>query len=655
MSSVPASGSQQRLRQEKLVLAPPSDVPRLTADHPLLAKEKIPELLEQYRPLFTIPLKLQAISLEGRQLGNVLNNKKIASHFFNAVGYRHVRPHPNGEASKRIVVLNVHQGQPFPEELEQEVVRLGFDRMSFDVELGWDHLSSDAVLEAMLPSDIVAKEGVPTGFTIVGHIAHLNLIDLYLPFRYLVGAVIVEKNATSIRTVVNKLDTIDTQFRFFKMELLAGDDDYTAHVSESDCSFTFDFRTVYWNSRLHGEHARLIRRFRPNQVMSDVMAGVGPFAVPAAKKGVWVLANDLNPKSYESLCVNGKTNHVLEYTQDDADGARDNHNLDGGLFAFCKDGREFIRESAKVAWKRGFPGRPVGFGMGDAGDEKLREFARKTIKARTKAKRAEHAKRHEEKKLAAAAAVQGEAMSPTVEPTEADAGVAAAAAPAALKTHGDNFERHAPRRLIDHFVMNLPASALEFLDAFRGLYTHLAAEVGLDALNAEIARRDALASSSTASSSSECDDSQEPLPWVHVHCFSKDPLRPGLDVLRRANRAMGILDTPHQLIATPVLPPQTSTASRRSNRFLPTKPEHGDVDADGDPVSTVQTTAQDLDRIAHFQSTEELMQFLNDEFQRLGVQPTPDVEIHYVRDVAPNKQMYCLSFRLPRQVLFAPL
>ena len=32
---------------------------------------------------------------------------------------------------------------------------------------------------------------------------------------------------------------------------------------------------------------------------------------------------------------------------------------------------------------------------------------------------------------------------------------------------------------------------------------------------------------------------------------------------------------------------------------------------------------------------------------------TPDLSLHLVRSVAPNKDMYCLSFRLPASVLFA--
>jgi tRNA (guanine37-N1)-methyltransferase len=41
--------------------------------------------------------------------------------------------------------------------------------------------------------------------------------------------------------------------------------------------------------------------FNPGEVVCDVMAGVGPFACPAGKKGVFVWANDLNPDSYASL------------------------------------------------------------------------------------------------------------------------------------------------------------------------------------------------------------------------------------------------------------------------------------------------------------------------------------------------------------------
>lgn len=45
---------------------------------------------------------------------------------------------------------------------------------------------------------------------------------------------------------------------------------------------------MYWNSRLEGEHQRLVKLFRRGEVVVDAMAGIGPFAVPAAQKGCLV-------------------------------------------------------------------------------------------------------------------------------------------------------------------------------------------------------------------------------------------------------------------------------------------------------------------------------------------------------------------------------
>jgi tRNA (guanine37-N1)-methyltransferase len=69
---------------------------------------------------------------------------------------------------------------------------------------------------------------------------------------------------------------------------------------------------VYWNSRLHTEHDRLVKLFKPEDLIADVFAGVGPFAIPAAKKGCAILANDLNPNSAKYLQRNADDNKVRE-------------------------------------------------------------------------------------------------------------------------------------------------------------------------------------------------------------------------------------------------------------------------------------------------------------------------------------------------------
>ena len=42
---------------------------------------------------------------------------------------------------------------------------------------------------------------------------------------------------------------------------------------------------MYWNSRLEAEHRRLVEQFKAGEIIADVMAGIGPFAIPAAQLG----------------------------------------------------------------------------------------------------------------------------------------------------------------------------------------------------------------------------------------------------------------------------------------------------------------------------------------------------------------------------------
>lgn len=112
----------------------------------------------------------------------------------------------------------------------------------------------------------------------------------------------MDKNPT-VRSVINKIEDVGegNEFRTFKYELLAGDPDMNVEVRTQDCVFKFDFSKVYWNTRLDTEHRRLIDHFKSGEAVCDVMAGVGPFAVPSGKRHVFVWANDLNPDSYSSL------------------------------------------------------------------------------------------------------------------------------------------------------------------------------------------------------------------------------------------------------------------------------------------------------------------------------------------------------------------
>lgn len=184
-------------------------------------------------------------------------------------------------------------------------------------------------MRGILPEELHGE--IPVGFNTAGHVgkssvkflavkekslntsctAHLNLRSQYLPYKHIIAQVIIDKNPT-IKTVINKTDNVGTEseFRTFSYEVLAGPDDLLVEVSEAGCIFKFDYSKVYWNTKLGTEHQRITALFKPGEVVADVMAGIGPFAVPAGRKQVFVWANDKNPESYKYLSEIIGRNHV---------------------------------------------------------------------------------------------------------------------------------------------------------------------------------------------------------------------------------------------------------------------------------------------------------------------------------------------------------
>ncbi|KAI1368707.1 Met-10+ like-protein-domain-containing protein [Xylaria arbuscula] len=205
----------------------------------------------------------------------------------------------------------------------------------YDLSLDYAHWTYEEVMRCLLPPDMRdSNEGFPTGYNQAGHVAHLNLRDEFLPYKKLIAEVLIDK-CPGVRTVINKVANVgkESEFRTFAYELLAGDNDLSVEARENDCIFQFDYAKVYWNSKLEGEHRRLVHLFKPGEVVCDLMAGIGPFAIPAGKRGVFVWANDYNPESYRSLDSNIKRNKVNQY-----------------VHAFNEDGRSFIRNAADLVY-----------------------------------------------------------------------------------------------------------------------------------------------------------------------------------------------------------------------------------------------------------------------------------------------------------------
>ncbi|CAM9316117.1 unnamed protein product [Chrysoparadoxa australica] len=273
--------------------------------------------LQLDRDSFSKRVKVVAIKVPAKMLSSVMRTMK--GDLLTVPKTRNVRT-LEGETDRKLVLLS--PAATATDGLVSGISEAGckfitdnaLELAEEEVTTGYATMKADEVLRALIGPEI-GRDDIGTSFETAGHIAHLNLRSRLLPYRYVIGQVILDK-ATQIRTVVNKTGEISSEFRTFPMEVVAGEDNMCVELNESGCRFKFNFAEVYWNSRLQMEHARLIDiicragKSPKETVVCDMMAGVGPFAVPLAKKGCRVLANDLNPRSHHYLLGNSALNKV---------------------------------------------------------------------------------------------------------------------------------------------------------------------------------------------------------------------------------------------------------------------------------------------------------------------------------------------------------
>jgi len=288
--------------------------------------------MTEWKPeLFTTTTLIPCLRVDQNHVNQVRG--PLAKLSLRMAGLRPVQECPDIPA-RRLVLLNPSLVSMFGDLAREEAVAaalatLNITREDFTVR------TFPLTMANWVPADLIRAvlpegEEAVSGFSIIGHIIHLNLKQHLEPYRFVIGeALLLTKQ---IRTVVNKTSTIDNTYRNFAMELLAGEKDFQVTVKENGQTFEFDFSQVYWNPRLSSEHARVVARLGPKSILYDACAGVGPFAVPAAVKGAEVHANDLNPASHRWL---------------DANLARANRRARRAARCYNMDAREFVRSRVR--------------------------------------------------------------------------------------------------------------------------------------------------------------------------------------------------------------------------------------------------------------------------------------------------------------------
>lgn len=438
-----------------------------------------------------------------------------------------VKPITEDPASEknRFVILSERILNPDLSEIPDQVLDAlkelcNIEVVPYSLTLGYSYWGADHILKQILPHGVE----VPSSFETIGHIAHLNITGDLLPYKEVIAKVIYDKNQPRIKTVVNKVGTITNEFRVPNFEVLAGKDDMVTEVKQYGATFRLDYSLVYWNSRLEHEHIRLVSQFKTGETICDMFAGVGPFSIPAAQKGCVVYANDLNPDSVHYLRINAKINKVEDH-----------------LSAYNMDASAFMHQLMAVPNSdiKPKPQDPVLKVCQTNNIIANREASPENGKPIVDNKEMLDTGKNIQDCLDDSSTIANPAAKRRSEISQISDEASVIKGNTNKRIRGFKLSIPKTYEHIDHIIMNLPASALQFLDVFKGLL--------------------------------ERKYWKGPLPWIHCYCFM------------RSN------ETTESILAE---------AEKALNAKMP------------DPL------------------------------------------FHRVRDVAPNKAMYCLSFRLPAESCF---
>jgi tRNA (guanine37-N1)-methyltransferase len=118
------------------------------------------------------------------------------------------------------------------------------------------------------------------------------------------GAEKILTSRPSLHTVVYAKGEVSGEYRTREFTVLAGRPTTRTQVTEHGHRFTVDLAGAYFSARLSTERQHILHQVQDGEVIIDMFAGVGPFAITLAAKAALVVAADLNPQAIELMLEN---------------------------------------------------------------------------------------------------------------------------------------------------------------------------------------------------------------------------------------------------------------------------------------------------------------------------------------------------------------
>lgn len=151
---------------------------------------------------------------------------------------------------------------------------------------------------------------IDRGFDVIGSIAIIKKKPGE-PQKKLkeIGEAIIKDNK-HISSVFNKVGGIEGEDRLMKLRWVAGDKKSLTLHRENGFSFYVDVKKVFFTPRMVSERLRVINQVKPDESVLDMFCGVGPFAIPIARRASYVYALDINKSAINLLEKNVALNKI---------------------------------------------------------------------------------------------------------------------------------------------------------------------------------------------------------------------------------------------------------------------------------------------------------------------------------------------------------
>lgn len=162
-------------------------------------------------------------------------------------------------------------------------------------------------LRAAVGPELAAQ--LPTGYQRLGHVLMVRWPEsLRAEFPRLADAF---RRTLGVRTILRHVGPVEGELRTPRVEVVLEGPTET-EVVEHGVRWRFDAARILFAAGNRTERARAGRLVRPGETVVDLFAGIGYFALPAAKVGraARVLAVDRNPLSVHYLEENARRNGV---------------------------------------------------------------------------------------------------------------------------------------------------------------------------------------------------------------------------------------------------------------------------------------------------------------------------------------------------------